>query len=90
VKNALGAALQRGAAFQFSVCGFRRGPGRAQGGGGLGGPSRTALSIKGPLFLWILLLELNIMISETLTSLKEQARFLQPMCSAAMWSVLLS
>lgn len=35
MKNTLGTLLQRGAAFQFSVCGFRRGPGRAWGGGGL-------------------------------------------------------
>lgn len=38
MKNVLHTRLQRGAAFQFSVCGFRRGPGRVWGGGGLGGP----------------------------------------------------
>lgn len=43
MKNALGTLLQRGAAFQFSVCGFRRRPGRAEGGGGLQGPGCMAL-----------------------------------------------
>lgn len=35
VKNTLGTPFRREAAFQFSVCGFWRGPGRALSGGGL-------------------------------------------------------
>lgn len=46
MKNALGTLLQR-AAFQFSVCGFRREPGRAQGGGELRGPGPHGSVNKG-------------------------------------------